>query len=110
MSYRRDSVYRAVEWLRTDNNGSRPFAKAFADTWRRWAHVEPSDVTVRLGLINYKPFERARVMADVSFVPGRPGSSAVTLNLFLQVHASEEAARCGYEAARRNDLVCCYGP
>jgi aminoglycoside phosphotransferase (APT) family kinase protein len=109
MTYRQDPVYRTVQWLRARNHPD-SFASAFADAWSRWARIRPRDVKVRLGLINYKPFERARVMADVTFVPGRPGSAVITQNLFLHVFADAEAARREFEASRGQDLVGCYGP
>lgn len=109
MAYHHDSVYRTVQWLRAGRQ-SETIANAFHGVWSRWARVCPRDVRVRLGLINYKPFERARVMADVTFVPGRAGSAAITQNLFLHIFADAEAARREFQTGVAKELVCCYGP
>jgi hypothetical protein len=110
MSFRRDSVYRTVQWLRAGRAGPGTFAGEFADLWAEWARVRLHDLRVKVGLINYKPFERARVMIDVIFVPGRAVSSPVTLNLFLQVFADAQAARREYDAGTRLDLRRGFGP
>lgn len=109
MTYRQDAVFQTVQWLRSGNQPE-TFVGAFVDAWSRWARVRPGEVKVRLGLINYKPFERARVMADVTFVPGRRGSMPVTLNLFLHIFADADMMRREFEAAAAEKLVCCYGP
>jgi aminoglycoside phosphotransferase (APT) family kinase protein len=113
MDYRHDPVHRTVMWLRDGRSPAPPtgFAAAFAAAWAEWARLCPRDVAVRIGLTNYKPFERARVMADVTLVPGRPGSSPVTLNLFLHVFAEPGAARREFEAhAGRGGTLGGYGP
>ena len=113
MSHRQDPVHRTVQWLRGGRRQARSgatFAETFADAWSRWARVRPRDVEVRPSLINYKPFERARVVADVTLVPGRPGSPPVTLNLFLHVFADAEAARRERQACADQEMLGCYGP
>ena len=72
--------------------------------------VRPRDVEMRVGLVNYKPFERGRVMVDATFVPGRAGSMPVTLNLFIHIFADAESANREFEACAGKVACCCYGP
>ncbi len=112
MTYRQDPIYQTVRWLGTRKGSpqAQTFADSFAKIWSEWARVQAQDVGVRLGLVNYKPFERARVMADVTFVPGRLGSSPTTLNLFLSIYADPETARGELKLCSGDDLLGCYGP
>ena len=110
MSCHEDSIYRTIEWLRGERCSGTSFRAAFADAWGRWARVRPRDVEIRVGLVNYKPFERGRVMADATFVPGRAGSMPVTLNLFIHIFADPESANREFEACAGKVVCCCYGP
>lgn len=114
MSYSQDPVHRTVEWVRGGRRSREQRGATFADTfaaaWGEWARVRPRNVEVRPSLINYKPFERARVVADVTLVPGRPGSAPVTLNLFLHVFADAAAARREQQASAAQEMLGCYGP
>lgn len=113
MTYRQDPIYRTVQWLRDTSHPTQPssFAARYAEVWRAWAQLECQHVKVQVGLINYKPFERARVVADVTFVPGRRhGSSPVRLNLLLHIFAEPDAAHREIESRAKEDLLCCYGP
>jgi hypothetical protein len=79
VSYRNDPIYQTIQWLRSskpiDVSGS--FANAFASVWRDWARIDPLDIRVQVGLVNYKPFERAQIMVTITLVPGRKGAQPV---------------------------------
>ena len=88
MSYRDDPVYQAVEQIRLPGQLERVLARI----WNGWSGETPRVVRVALGYTNYKPFERARIVATVTLDWGeKDGPQAV--HLFLHVHASEAQAR-----------------
>lgn len=97
MSYRQDPVYRTVRWLRSRREGS----GSFAALWAERAGLRAEGLRFRPGLTNYKPFERARVMMEVTLAGG------VTWQLFLHVAPDREAA--GRELAQYGGLDLCNG-
>lgn len=91
MSYRQDPVYRTVRWLRAGSTGP----GGFATLWAERAGLRPDGLRLRLGLTNYKPFERARVVAEIveAGPDDRRRAAPALRRLFLHVAATPEAAR-----------------
>ncbi len=99
MSYPSDPVFQTVQWLRGRTNDGPAFPDAFAAAWRDWAGTPPRNVEIRLGFTNYKPFERARIVAEaaVSSCNGAGVAEQTRLSLFLHVFADPQAARAEFD-------------
>lgn len=93
MSYRHDPVYRSVRWLR--DRSRKP--EGLVAHWAAQTGMEPADIRIRLGLTNYKPFERARVVAEMAPRVGH-GRTAAARWLSLHVAATPEEARTELES------------
>jgi hypothetical protein len=106
MSYREDPVFQTVQQIRTPG----AVEEVLASAWRRWSGKQPHAVQVTPVYTNYKPFKRARVMAEAIVVPGPDDAPAVALNLFLHVFAGVDAARAEVEQGHARGFLPCEGP
>ncbi|OKH40012.1 hypothetical protein NIES2119_03435 [[Phormidium ambiguum] IAM M-71] len=88
MSYTEDSVFQTIQQIRTPS----AVEAVIGDAWSKWSGKQPHSVRVTPSLTNYKPFERARVMAEAAIVPDDSDETTVTLNLFFQIFANAQKA------------------
>lgn len=86
VGYRHDPIYRSLRWLQTRPSGEGSFAERWAATMGRPAN----GATARLSLINYKPFERARVAAQVK-LPSTGGRGPAVHWVHLHLGSGLEA-------------------
>jgi hypothetical protein len=93
MSYHHDPVFQTVQQIRTPG----AVAEILATAWRQWCGTAAQAVRVTPGALNYKPFQRARLLAEAIIVPAG-NAPAVALPLFLHVFADANTASA--EAAR----------
>lgn len=103
MSYLRDPIFQTIECVRRRGE----LEQALDEAWRRWSQAPPSSIDVRSLVINYKPFERARILVEAQ-VADR--SEAEHLALFLHVHGNEAAARREAVEGWKQGFVACPGP
>jgi hypothetical protein len=106
MSYSDDPVFETVQQLRTPG----AVEEVLAAAWNHWSGKKPQAVQITLGYTNYKPFKRARVMAEAVVVPDADNAPAVALNLFLHVFADVDAARAEVEQGHARGFLPCEGP
>ena len=97
-----DPVYRAVVKLR------RP-GELLAEVRDAWAGTGDTAEQVRIVQTHYKPFHRARLVAEVI---GRSGEQGVSVRqyLFIQVYGSPREARSRLDAADKKHTLTCTGP
>ncbi|MBE9224502.1 phosphotransferase [Phormidium sp. LEGE 05292] len=106
MSYTEDSVFQTIQQIRIPS----AVEKAVADAWSKWSGKQPQSVRIKLGLTNYKPFERARVMAEATIAPGGSNQATITLNLFFQIFAKAETALKEAGNGYSQNFFPCNGP
>jgi hypothetical protein len=106
MSYREDPVFQTVQQLRTPG----AVEEVLATAWSHWSGKQPHAVRVTPGYTNYKPFERARVMAEAVVVPAGNQAPALAVHLFLHVFADANAARLEAEQGQTRRCLPCAGP
>jgi hypothetical protein len=106
MSYSEDPVFQTMQRIRTPGAVEAVLAAA----WHRWSGKKPRAVQVTPGYTNYKPFKRARLMAEAVVVPDADNAPAVALNLFLHVFADADAAPRGGRAGPGPGVPTLRGP
>lgn len=101
-----DPVYRRLLAMRDPRALE---AKVLA-AWQRWGGHVPYRFRIRILQTHYKPFTRARIVAEatVEWTAGQFGPSRQLL--FLQTFRSAEKARARFAKARRKPLLSCAGP
>lgn len=105
MSYTNDPVFQTVQQIRTPGAVQEVLSRA----WSQWTGKEPQEVRIKAGQTNYKPFERARVMAKAFVLPAND-QPEITLNLFLHVFATADAARKELKMGHAQESLPCDGP
>jgi len=105
MHYSDDVVFQTVQQIRTPGAVEAILTAA----WDEWFDTPVQGVRVTLGSTNYKPFKRARLMAEAVIVPGKK-APALTLNLFMHVFADADTARLEAEQGRARGFIPCAGP
>lgn len=103
--YQQDPVYHAVQRIRNPD----ALAEVLSAEWTNWSGRAPEDLSAKIEFTNYKPFERARVMAKVAVCPGA-GKPEVVTNIFLHAFAEIEAARKEEAEGRGRGLLASDGP
>jgi hypothetical protein len=106
MSYTQDPVFQTIQQIRTPQI----VEEVFSQVWSRWSSHHLYSVKVTPSLTNYKPYERARVMAEATIVLADDNNSSVTLNLFFHVFAKAEIARQEFENSYTHNFLPCQGP
>ncbi len=101
MSYVNDLVFQVIQKIRTPSEVEPMIARA----WSNWSGKPPLSVQLEPGLTNYKPFERARIMAKSSIFI-EDVTEPVKFDLFFQIFAAPDRtwqeAKIGWE----QDLFC----
>lgn len=102
-----DPVYRAV--LAACEPGA--IAAELARAWKSWnGEPPPLSLDVEVLQTHYKPFARARIVADARIgLAGKEGK-LVHQYLYLQIYPSDELARSRAAAAGKKRSLKCYGP
>jgi len=107
MSYVQDPVFQIVQQIRTPQ----AVEEVLSQAWSNWSGDRHCSVKVTSGLTNYKPYERARVMAEATIVSTGDNNSSVTLNLFFHVFAKAEMACQELESSSyTQNFLPCQGP
>jgi hypothetical protein len=106
MSYKEDPVFQTAQQIRTPG----AVEEVLTTAWSRWSGTKPHAVRVTPGYTNYKPFKRARVMAEAVVVPAGNQAPALALHLFLHVFADANAARLEAEQGQARPCLPCAGP
>jgi Ser/Thr protein kinase RdoA (MazF antagonist) len=77
--------------------------------WKRWK--VPRVAAVHLRQTNYKPFERARLVAEIVFDPAHPTEGQGQQFVFISVYATAECAREHYvQSVQKPPLESCGPP
>lgn len=105
MSYTEDKVFQSVQQIRTAG----ALETALTTVWGKWSNTTVQAVHVTLGYTNYKPFKRARMMAEATVVPA-DGAPAISLHLFLHVFADAESAGAEAEQGSSLSVLPCAAP
>lgn len=106
MSYTTDSVFQTIQKIRTPS----VVEQAVANAWSKWSGKQPQFVRVKPGLTNYKPFDRARVMAEATIAPRGCNEATITLNLFFEIFANAETAFQKAQSGYSQNFFPCNGP
>ena len=106
MSYLEDPVFQVIQQIRTPH----VVEEAIAEVWARWSNKPPQSVQIKPGLTHYKPFKRARIMAEATITLEDESGSTVNLNCFFHIFAQADAARQEMASVHREDYLPCLGP
>ncbi|MDJ0704153.1 MAG: phosphotransferase [Leptolyngbyaceae cyanobacterium MO_188.B28] len=106
MSHLKDPVFQTIQRIRTPHR----VEEAIAGAWVRWSGKPPQAVQIKPGLTHYKPFERARIMAEATITLYDETASTVKLNFFFHIFARAEDAEQEIERAHTQDFLPCSGP
>ncbi|MGK7872974.1 MAG: phosphotransferase family protein [Xenococcaceae cyanobacterium] len=105
MSYIDDPVFQGIQKIRTPSSVEEVISQA----WSNWSGKPPQAVQIKPTLTNYKPFERARIVAEAK-VFRENAVEPVKLYLFFHIFANPDVARQEAETGEKRDLLPCQGP
>ncbi|MBW4618793.1 MAG: aminoglycoside phosphotransferase family protein [Cyanosarcina radialis HA8281-LM2] len=88
MNYTTDPVFQAIEQI------SNPAAiePILMDAWEHWLGKKPQTIEVKPTLTYYRPFDRARIVAEMKATL-KDGIEPIALHLFFNTFADPESAR-----------------
>ena len=96
--YTTDPVFQAIQKIRTPE----AIEPILSQTWSHWLGKEAQSIQVKSVLTYYRPFDRARIVAEMTAIE-QEGTEPIVLHLFFNVFADAEVARQkidrGYELA-----------
>ena len=105
MSYIDDRVFQVIQKIRTSSS----LEEVISQAWRNWSGNQLQGVEINPLLINYKPFERARIVAEATIFL-EDAVEPIKLNLFFHIFANPNVARQEAETIEKGDLFPCQGP
>jgi Phosphotransferase enzyme family len=98
MNYTTDPVFQAVQQIRNPT----AIEPVFMQAWEHWLNKKPQSIQVTTTLTYYRPFDRARVVADVTVIEAER-QAPIILHVFFNAFADKEMMRQqveqGYELA-----------
>lgn len=94
MNYNSDPVFQSIQQIRTPA----AIEPILIQTWAHWLGKQPQSIELTPTLTYYRPFDRARITADMT-VNLENGVEPIKLHLFFNVFADAEIANQQVEQA-----------
>jgi hypothetical protein len=104
MNYHDDPVFQAVQQI----NDPAAVAAVLSSTWHHWLGQTPQSIEVKPALTYYRPFDSARIVAEVTAIMAEQ-TEPITFHIFFHSFADPDKVRQqveqGYELAIPPDAV-----
>jgi aminoglycoside phosphotransferase (APT) family kinase protein len=98
MNYGTDNVFQAIQQIRTPE----AIAPVMMQAWEHWLGQKPASIQVTPTLIYYRPFDRARVVAEMTVILEKdtePSTQHLFFNIFADPEVVCQQVEQGYELA-----------
>lgn len=104
MNYHDDPVFQAVQQI----NNPAAVTAVLSNTWSYWLGQPPQSLEVKPTLTYYRPFDSARIVAEVTATTAEQ-TEPITFHIFFHSFADPDKVRqqveCGYELAIPPDAI-----
>jgi thiamine kinase-like enzyme len=86
-NYQSDRVFQSIQQI----YNPAAIVPILQNTWQHWRGEIPTSISIQPSLTYYRPFDRARLVADLTVIMA-PGEAPIKLHLFFNVFSHAETA------------------